>query len=120
MEIELLGPEDTPITDDPPPVNADPKYPRLHFKGKGVDTAGVQDGTVIDGYVDRYFDWAIQWTFVSQYGNVVWMFDGVQLGAVCSAAGVVGTWSSTLHRPGDPSGPSWMWKVDPQAQGRGE
>lgn len=27
-------------------------------------------------------------------------FDGVQLGAVCSAAGVVGTWTSTEHQPG--------------------
>jgi len=38
----------------------------------------------------------------------------VQLGAVGSAAGVVGTWTSTQHLAGDPSGPSWMWKMETQ------
>jgi len=76
--------------------------------------SGIQDDTAVDGHVDRFLDGTIQWTFVSQYGNVIWMFDGVQLGGVCSAAGVVGTWTSTQHLPADPSGPSWMWKMEPQ------
>ena len=86
MQIQLLEPGDTPITIAPPPVNADRKYPRLYFKG-----TGIQDDTAVDGHVDRYLDGTIQWTFVSlmfdlapiieinsmiqvsQYGNVIWM-----------------------------------------------
>lgn len=93
MEIQLLGPEDTPITAvSPCPANVDPKYPRLHFKGTGVRTiSGVQDNTMINGHVDRHLDGTIQWAFVrlplnlwltpeadpklqvSRYGNVIWM-----------------------------------------------
>jgi len=88
-----LEPWDTPTAIAPPPVNADPKYPRLHFKGTGVRNmvSGAQDDTSVNGHVDRYLDGAIQWTFVStvldvqptvdtdpriqvsQYGNVIWM-----------------------------------------------
>ena len=66
VKIRLLEPEDTPITIAPPPVNADHKYPRLHFKGTGVPViSGFQDDTAVDGHVDRYLDGTIQWTFVS-------------------------------------------------------
>lgn len=65
VEIKLLGPEDTPITVAPLPVNADPRYPRLHFKGTGVRTSSrAQDDTVVNGHVERYLDGTIQWTFV--------------------------------------------------------
>jgi len=92
VQIQLLEPEDTPINIVPPPVNADHKYPRLYFKGRGVRViSGIQDDTAVDGHVDRYLDGTIQWTFVSllfnlapitetdsmiqvsQYGNVIWM-----------------------------------------------
>lgn len=66
VQIQLLGPEDTPITIAFPPANADRKYPRLYFKGTGVRTIlGIQDDTAVDGHVDRYIDGTIQWTFVS-------------------------------------------------------
>lgn len=66
VQIRLLGAEDAPITIAPPPVNVDPRYPRLQFKGTGVRMASrFQDDTVVDGHVDRYLDGTVQWTFVS-------------------------------------------------------
>ena len=107
VEIQLLEPKDTPINIVHPPVNADRKYPRLHFRGAGVRmSSGVQDDTLIDGHVDRYLDGTIQWTFVSfvfnlapiaetdpmiqvsRYGNVIWM----------SVAVICGFSWLTLHR----------------------
>jgi hypothetical protein len=92
VEIQLLEPGDTPTTVAPPPVNADRRYPRLYFRGKGVrTTSGTQDDTMVDGHVDKYLDGTIQWSFVnlvldlwpatvtdpmiqvSRYGNVIWM-----------------------------------------------
>jgi len=91
VETQLLEPGDTPITIVPPPVNADHRYPRLHFKGTGMTVPGVQEDTVVDGHVDRYLNGTIQWSFVSlvlglqptvgadqvmqvsRYANIVWM-----------------------------------------------
>lgn len=65
VDVRLLGLKDTPTNVAPPPTNADPKYPRLYFKGTGVPTASrAQDDTVINGHVDRYLDGTIQWAFV--------------------------------------------------------
>lgn len=71
VRLQLLGPGETPIIIAPSPVNADRKYPRLHFKGTGVRMiSGIQDDTFVEGHVDRYLDGTIQWAFVSLAFNL--------------------------------------------------
>jgi hypothetical protein len=40
-----------------------------------------------------------------------WSTEGVQIGGVGSALGVVGLWTGADHERTDPLGPFWLWKV---------
>lgn len=40
-----------------------------------------------------------------------WSTEGVQVGAVGSALGVLGLWTGAQHERTDPLGPFWAWKV---------
>jgi hypothetical protein len=40
-----------------------------------------------------------------------WSTEGVQIGGVGSALGVIGLWTGADHERTDPLGPFWLWKV---------
>ena len=40
-----------------------------------------------------------------------WSTEGVQIGALGSALGVIGMWTGAAHARSDPLGPFWFWKV---------
>ncbi|EPQ61013.1 hypothetical protein GLOTRDRAFT_53694 [Gloeophyllum trabeum ATCC 11539] len=86
--------------DDPPPI---------HFVGISRGSNGNESN--VKGCV-RMEAGGIRWRWVSIYdSNTQWSAEGVQIGQVCSAAGVVGNWTGAYHEEGDPAGPYWLWKV---------
>lgn len=40
-----------------------------------------------------------------------WCTEGIQIGALGSALGVIGLWTGATHARTDPLGPFWLWKV---------
>ncbi|KAJ4476606.1 hypothetical protein J3R30DRAFT_3487757 [Lentinula aciculospora] len=101
---------------DPAPdsENLKTRYPTLFFCGTSRGISGNE--AKIEGNVSIGIDGTVRWTFVSAYGAVhhsstLWCSKGVQLGGIASAAGIVGSWSTSMHEQGDPVGPFWLWKV---------
>ncbi|TFK76733.1 hypothetical protein BDN72DRAFT_829885 [Pluteus cervinus] len=89
----------------------DPRYPPLCFSGSAKGVQGNE--AVIEGMVRMGVDGVARWQFVSVYdGYTQWSSDGIQVGNVGSAMGVVGVWTTALHDQGDPVGPFWLWKVE--------
>ncbi|THH12835.1 hypothetical protein EW146_g7328 [Bondarzewia mesenterica] len=91
----------------------DPSRPPLTFAGtmRGFNSDEVLD-RALKGTIAVMPDGNIRWSFVSIYdGHDQWSSEGVQLGNVCSAAGIVGAWTGALHEHGDPSGPFWLFKT---------
>ncbi|KAL6299616.1 hypothetical protein BKA93DRAFT_829710 [Sparassis latifolia] len=104
LHLEVVDPEDgadaETITD----------YPPLFFKGF---SRGSHSGeAAVEGSVRFLSDGCIRWFFVTKYdGLTQWSAEGVQLGNVCSMAGVAGIWTGAFHEEADPAGPFWMWKA---------
>ncbi|EJD04228.1 uncharacterized protein FOMMEDRAFT_121835 [Fomitiporia mediterranea MF3/22] len=87
--------------------------PVIHFVGKS--RGGNGNESRVRGTVRMTSDGHIRWRFVSASiydGHSQWSSEGIQIGGVCSAAGVVGTWTGAHHEEGDPAGPFWLWKVE--------
>ncbi|GAW01400.1 f-box domain-containing protein [Lentinula edodes] len=96
------------------------RYPTLFFCGVSRGVSGNE--AKVEGNVCIGIDGTIRWTFVSAYGAVhdlstLWCSKGVQLGGIASAAGIVGSWGTSVHDQGDPVGPFWLWKVPPAHSG---
>ncbi|KAK0465239.1 uncharacterized protein EV420DRAFT_1637389 [Desarmillaria tabescens] len=90
------------------PTVHNPLYPPLYFHGvsRGVDG----NKSDIEGMVEMGDDGVCE--KVSIYdGTTQWSSEGVQIGSVASAVGVIGAWTTTIHDQGDPVGPFWLWKV---------
>ncbi|KAI9460211.1 hypothetical protein BJY52DRAFT_286081 [Lactarius psammicola] len=91
----------------------DPSRPPITFGGtmRGFNSDEALN-RVVRGTVRVMKDGNIRWSFVSIFKHHdQWSSEGVQIGGVCSAAGVVGAWSSAHHEQGDPSGPFWLFKA---------
>ncbi|KZT06261.1 uncharacterized protein LAESUDRAFT_759451 [Laetiporus sulphureus 93-53] len=87
-----------------------PSYPPIFFKGfsRGAHSSDAS----VEGSVTMLADGGIRWSFVTKYdGLTQWSAEGVQVGNVCSEAGVAGIWTGAFHEEADPAGPFWMWKV---------
>ncbi|KII86383.1 hypothetical protein PLICRDRAFT_114369 [Plicaturopsis crispa FD-325 SS-3] len=89
------------------------EYPPLYFTGTSHGVNGNE--ATLKGCVRMCDDGVVRWRFTrkaSVYdGHTQWTSEGVQLGNIASAAGVVGTWTGARHEQGDPVGPFWLWKV---------
>ncbi|KAL0563295.1 hypothetical protein V5O48_018777 [Marasmius crinis-equi] len=104
-----------------------PGRPTLYFGGE-LDFGNGGGNSVMNGWVrvvdDSDFDSedegrggrgrenaAIRWHFVSgETGNPIWSGEGVQIGGVKSAFGVLGSWTTIFHDIDDPVGPFWLRK----------
>ena len=106
-----------------------PRLPIIHIIG---DMGAPEHGPerTMKGTVSR-IDNAIRWSIVgarplihkyiliaihqtlNRAGNQgpEWSTEGVQIGALGSALGVIGMWTGTMHARTDPLGPFWFWKV---------
>lgn len=85
-------------------------YPTLYFSGTSIGIQGNENQIIGSVYMNE--DGVVRWRFASVYNNHSrWSSEGVQMGSIASAAGVVGSWTSVYHEHADPVGPFWLWKV---------
>ncbi|EMD40152.1 hypothetical protein CERSUDRAFT_122222 [Gelatoporia subvermispora B] len=87
----------------------DPEHltrPRILFTGD------INGQPTIEGWVAITPDEHIRWHFTSGEGGVpLWSSEGIQVGGVRSAFGVIGSWTTAQHHRADPVGPFWLRKV---------
>ncbi|KAM6499062.1 hypothetical protein JOM56_004570 [Amanita muscaria] len=79
-----------------------------HWNGPGEFVRQIR------GSVRMIGDGAVRWTMTSSHVNQTepeWAMEGVQVGCIGSAVGVLGMWTGADHIRGDPIGPCWQWKV---------
>ncbi|TDL17728.1 hypothetical protein BD410DRAFT_882839 [Rickenella mellea] len=82
-----------------------PLRPKIHFKGS------VQGMEVIVGHVELTKHHDVRWHFRSSAATeFLWSSEGIQIGAVRSEYGVLGTWTTVSHDDDDPVGPFWLRK----------
>ncbi|KAF9066455.1 hypothetical protein BDP27DRAFT_1227533 [Rhodocollybia butyracea] len=90
-------------------IKEDPKHPgrpQIYFVG----VVGEPSATTMNGYVCMTDDNQIRWHFVSgEQGQAIWSSEGIQIGGVRSAYGVLGSWTTVFHDDDDPVGePSYL------------
>ncbi|KOS18203.1 hypothetical protein ESCO_003216 [Escovopsis weberi] len=103
----------TKIEDPPPEYRQD--YPLVHFKGTSRPTDDAWDDNAtsdIRGYVGMTREGEVRWTTHSIYhGHERWKSEGIQIGGIKSARGVVGHWFDRGQDPQGPCGPTAFWKA---------
>ncbi|ESK86935.1 f-box domain-containing protein [Moniliophthora roreri MCA 2997] len=88
----------------------DDKHPTRPVIFFGGQIAGPIN-TIMSGSVRLTDDDQIRWHFVSgELGNPIWSGEGIQVGGVRSAYGVLGAWTTIFHDRDDPVGPFWLRK----------
>ncbi|KAG8901907.1 hypothetical protein FRB99_005010 [Tulasnella sp. 403] len=114
MDVELritsIEPRDAPASRTYSETAKRLNRPRIHFVGRSQ--GGRPHESKVVGFVECLESGDIRWHMVSSYGGEDrWSSEGVQVGGVGSARGIIGTWSGIDHEPGDPAGPFWLWKI---------
>lgn len=112
LNLYLVEPETVPnyYTLGRFPESDNPLYPTLYFSGTSTGIQGNENELI--GSVHMNEVGVVRWRFASVYNNHLrWSSEGVQVGGIASAAGVVGSWTSVYHEHADPAGPFWLWKV---------
>ncbi|KAF8830184.1 hypothetical protein HHX47_DHR2000655 [Lentinula edodes] len=83
------------------------------FRGSDVNESVARRAR---GTVRMIGDRAIRWNLISSEVSTPerdeWVMEGVQVGDIGSAMGIVGMWTGANHERGDPIGPSWAWKME--------
>ncbi|KDQ22618.1 hypothetical protein PLEOSDRAFT_1098358 [Pleurotus ostreatus PC15] len=111
----------------PPPVAPPPsqllsdtdalvyKLPIIKIEGASIGSdQNSSEQRRISGTVRMIGDGAVRWSMRTRFGasnKTEWVTEGVQIGSIGSAAGVIGLWTAPEHNRTDPLGPWWMWKV---------
>jgi len=109
-KIETNPPASRPLS----PAAIRLNRPRIHFVGHSLGAVpyGGVDKSSIKGFVECLPSEDTRWHLVSCFnGEERWASEGVQIGGVGSARGIIGAWSGVDHDPADPAGPCWFWKV---------
>ncbi|KAK4692459.1 hypothetical protein P7C71_g4749, partial [Lecanoromycetidae sp. Uapishka_2] len=88
--------------------------PVVHFKGTSSATRPHWDpnaNSKIKGTVRLTKEGEVRWTTFSVYhGEERWRSEGIQVGGVRSARGVIGYWFDKNHDIHGPAGPTAFWK----------
>jgi hypothetical protein len=89
--------------------------PVVHFTGTSRSMHTSWDpnaNSKIRGFVRTTPEGAIRWTSFSIYhGEERWRSEGVQIGGIRSARGVLGTWFDKDYDRHGPAGPTGFWKL---------
>ncbi|KAH8681249.1 F-box domain-containing protein [Xylariales sp. PMI_506] len=105
---------------EPPGPEDGQALPVVHFKGYSRSLDDMWDenansglrGIEIKGTVRLTSEGEVRWTTFSLYnGEERWRSEGVQVGGVKSAKGVLGNWFDKDYDPRGPAGPSAFWKI---------
>ncbi|KAF8876277.1 hypothetical protein BD779DRAFT_1561102 [Infundibulicybe gibba] len=89
------------------------KLPIIHVegtsRGSDLDTDVLRK---IEGTVRMIGDNAFDGTTSHADSNVPqWVTEGIQIGSIGSAAGMIGMWTGAEHERTDPLGPFWAWRI---------
>ncbi|KAJ3499117.1 hypothetical protein NLG97_g593 [Lecanicillium saksenae] len=100
---------------EPPGPEDGQALPVVHFEGdsrlldEGWDANGSSE---LKGMVRLTKEGEVRWTSSSIYnGQERWRSEGIQVGGVKSARGVMGFWFDRDYDPGGPVGPTAIWKA---------
>ncbi|KAK3292249.1 uncharacterized protein B0H64DRAFT_346948 [Chaetomium fimeti] len=100
---------------EPPGPGDHPDHPVTHFAGfsRAVEGSWEADAdAAIRGTVRVTPEGEVRWTSYSVFhGEERWKSEGVQIGGIRSARGVVGTWFDKDFNPQGPCGPTAFWKI---------
>lgn len=100
---------------EPPGPEDGQELPVVHFRGASWSLHGGpgDNGTSdLKGTVRLTPEGEIRWTSFSVFnGEERWKSEGIQLGGLKSARGVVGTWFEKDMDPHGPCGPTSYWKL---------
>ncbi|KAK4244563.1 hypothetical protein C7999DRAFT_35078 [Corynascus novoguineensis] len=100
---------------EPPSAGDHPDHPVTYFRGFSRALDGAWDDNAqadIRGTVRVTPEGEVRWTSYSMFhGEERWKSEGVQLGGIRSARGVVGTWFDKDFNPQGPCGPTAFWKI---------
>ncbi|KAK1641119.1 F-box domain-containing protein [Colletotrichum phormii] len=110
------------VVDVQPPGEEDGKeLPVVHFHGlsRSVDDSWDENAhSQLRGTVRMTKEGEVRWTTFSVFnGHARWRSEGIQIGGVGSARGVMGHWFDTDFDPHGPCGPSAYFKVSDRAPG---
>ncbi|KAF9881950.1 F-box domain-containing protein [Colletotrichum karsti] len=110
------------VTDVQPPGEEDGKdLPVVSFEGisRSIDDSWDENANSdlrVKGTVRLTKEGEVRWTTFSIFsGHARWRSEGIQIGGVRSARGVVGHWFDTDYDPHGPCGPSAYFKVSDRA-----
>ncbi|KAH9850419.1 hypothetical protein C2E23DRAFT_735138 [Lenzites betulinus] len=100
----------------PSQVPAYAHLPTIHVVGESDGASSLGHPRRIHGTVGVIADGSVRWNLASfsavDGGDAdEWVSEGVQVGGVASAMGVLGMWTGASHERMDPLGPTWAWKV---------
>ena len=104
-----------------PPGEEDGQHlPVVHFTGTSRSIHASWDPNAnsrIRGTVRTTPTGAVRWTSFSIYhGEERWRSEGVQIGGLRSARGIMGTWFDKDYDVHGPAGPTAFWKISDQIQ----
>ncbi|KAI0052789.1 hypothetical protein FA95DRAFT_1553055 [Auriscalpium vulgare] len=90
-----------------------PGRPKIHVEGE-ISGSGSHTRRV-RGTVEMVGGGDVRWSMITlrEDGDGEWQSEGVQLGGLRSATGVIGLWTGAEHEQMDPLGAFWSWKVGP-------
>ncbi|KAK1755999.1 hypothetical protein QBC47DRAFT_299537 [Echria macrotheca] len=90
-------------------------HPTVHFRGFSRSLDGSWDENAnsdLRGLVRMTPEGEVRWTTYSIFdGEEKWKSEGIQLGGIRSARGVVGNWFDRDYDPHGPCGPTAFWKA---------
>jgi hypothetical protein len=97
-----------------------PGRPKIHFEGEMIiGTTEADPGDpglrLLEGVVHMAASGDVRWSMLCfrEDGQRRFVIEGVQLGGLGSAMGVISLWASADLEQSGPIGPSWAWKVGP-------
>ncbi|GBE85484.1 hypothetical protein SCP_0800010 [Sparassis crispa] len=88
--------------------------PTLHVEGETSGSSPSGHVRRLHGTVGVVADGSVRWCLYSTVdgGDAdEWVTEGLQVGGLNSAMGVLGMWTGAQHERMDPLGPFWAWKV---------
>ncbi|KAF8167815.1 hypothetical protein B0H34DRAFT_683143 [Crassisporium funariophilum] len=92
-------------------TNKSSTHAPLCFTGVSKGVNGNE--ATLEGLVTMGKDGTARWRFIIIYADhPQWSGNGVQIGGIGNAMGVVGIWTTIHHDQDDPFGPFWLWKVE--------
>ncbi|PBP23681.1 F-box [Diplocarpon rosae] len=103
---------------EPPSPNDGQALPIVHFEGISRSVYSAWDPNTnsnLKGNVRLTREGEVRWQITSVYnGQERWCTEGIQIGGIKSARGVLGHWFDKDHDPHGPAGPTTFYKVSDQ------